>query len=155
MIRTCLGRHLKSSNHCIALLFEIEVFMLHVFMLNTWFLFKWKIERFHFQHLIFIRFLGFTACGMPLCTKHKNFVWPLFLAILDFSNGACSEFRVTYIVACSRMRGNTVYRNIKFTKCRNWKNIFPPVSLLFGSSKVVWRLWMFERRCFVLKLTTD
>ena len=81
----------------------------NVFMLNTWFLFKWKIERFQFQHLIFIRFLGFTACGMPLCTKHNNFVWPLFLAILDFSNGACSEFRVTYIVACSRMRGNTVY----------------------------------------------
>ena len=24
------------------------------------------------------------------------------------SNGACSEFTVTYIVACSRMRGNTV-----------------------------------------------
>ena len=98
--------------HCYS---KSNVFMLNVFMLNTWFLFKWKIERFQFQHLIFIRFLGFTACGMPLCTKHNNFVWPLFLAILDFSNGACSEFRVTYIVACSRMRGNTVDKGYIFT----------------------------------------
>ena len=37
------------------------------------------------------RFWGFTACGMPLCTKGNNFILPLFLAIMDFSSGACSK----------------------------------------------------------------
>ena len=84
--------------------------------------------------MIFIRFLGFTASGMPLCTKHNNFVWPLFLAIFDFSNGACSKFRVTYIVACSRMRGNMVSK--VFLKTEH---------LLFCFS---W--WHFRKWCFTL-----
>ena len=35
---------------------------------------------------------------MPLYTKYNNFVWRPFLAILDFYNGACFEFRVIIIM---------------------------------------------------------
>ena len=102
--RTCLGRLLKSSNHCYL---KIERFYAYHVLID-----KMENRTFSISNIKIIRFLGFTACGMPLCTKRNNFIWPLFLAIMDFSSGACSKFRFSYNGACSRMRGNTVPFNV-------------------------------------------